>query len=248
MKKIFFFGLLSFLIAAIWQLPLSVAKPYAEKYIKGLTMKNVSGTVWHGAADYFSVNNTNLGHVDWQVKPIKSIGSASITSLFTIKGSQLTANGLASITPAKKIILENTRFDLDASYLNKIQKNATLAGDINGHIKHAEIDQKKLPAITAKINWKDGAVNSPIRLAPGDYLADIKPNKDGLLIQLSSSDAPADLNGQIKLNKDWLYDANITIKAKDKNIAPMLGFLGKKQADGSIIIKQNGDLKPFIAK
>ena len=211
-------------------------------------MKNVSGTVWHGAADYFSVNNTNLGHVDWQVKPLKSILSASLKSLFTIKGSQLTANGLASITPAKKIILEDTRFDLDASYLNKIQKNATLAGDINGNIKHAEIDQKKLPVITAIINWKDGAVNSPIHLAPGDYLADIKPNKDGLLIQLSSSDAPADINGQIKINKTWLYDANITLRAKDKNLAPMLGFLGKKQTDGSILIKQNGDLKPFFRK
>lgn len=248
MKKIIFFGLLAFIIAAIWQLPLSVAKPYAEKYIKGLKIENASGTIWKGAADNLRIKNTNLGHVDWQVAPLKSLTSASLKSHFTISGSRLTAKGLAGVTPNKKLILDNTQFDLDASYLNKLQKNATLSGDIKGNIKHAEIEQKKLPIITARINWKDGAVSSPIKLAPGDYLADVKPNKDGLLIKLNSSEAPAELNGQVKLNKAWQYDADINLKSKDKNVAPVLGFLGKKQTDGSVVIKQKGDLKPFIGK
>lgn len=248
MKKILFLGLLAFLIAALWQLPLSYAKPYAEKYVRGLKLKGVSGTVWNGEAKQLIANNTNFEKVIWNVKPLESLTSLSLKFDFDIQGRDLTAKGLAGITPDKTLVLKNTQFDLNASYINKQQRLAKLSGDIKGTIKHAKLNQVDLPMIDGVIDWKEAAVSSPIKLAQGDYHAVITPDSGNLNIQLSSSDAPVELGGKITVNKQWIYNTDLTIKAMDPNLAPMMGLLGNKQANGIVNVKKQGDLKPFIGK
>ena len=249
MKKVIFLGLVSFLIAAIWQLPLSFAKPYAEKMIKGLKMEEVSGTIWNGEAQRFTLPNNYLGQVKWKVAPLKSLTSFSLTSSFNINNEDdFSATGLASLKPNKVLILKDTKFALDAQYINRLQKNAILKGEIKGNLKHAVLDQQNVPEIDGIIDWKEGAISSPIKLSPGDYHAVITPESEGLKILLNSSDAPVELSGEIKLNKEWLFATNLTIKPIDSKIAPMLGLLGKRQANGIIQVKQKGDLKPFIGR
>lgn len=248
MKKIIFFGLISFFVAAIWQLPLSFAKPYIEKVAKQIKMDGVSGTIWNGKAKQLTINKINIENVQWQIKPFQSLISLSLNTTFNINDPNLTANGIASISPTQKLTLDNVKFTLDANYLNKLQQNAKLVGDIIGSIKYAVIDQENLPDINGIVNWNDAAIISPIKLPQGDYHALITSSNDGLNIKLTSTDAPAELNGDIKLNKQWLYDTDIDIKAKEQGLTSMLGLVGEKQADGSVKIKQKGDLKPFLGK
>jgi len=248
MKKILFLGLLTFLVAAIWQLPLSYAKPYAEKYVRGLKLKGTNGTIWNGEAEQLITNNTNLGNVKWSVKPLNSLSSLSLKFDFDINGQDLTAKGLAGVTLNKTLIINNTQFELNANYLNTRQRIAKLAGEITGNIKHAEFNQKDLPLIDGVIDWKQAAVNSPIKLAQGDYHAIIKPKSGNLDIQLSSSDAPVELAGKITLNKEWIYKTDLNIKAIDPNLEPMMGLLGNKQTNGSVKLIKQGDLKPLIGK
>ena len=165
MKKIIFLGLLAFLVAALWQLPLSYAKPYAEKYVRGLKLEGTSGTIWKGEAKQLIANNTNFEKVKWNVKPLESLTSLSLKFDFDIQGRDLTAKGLAGIKPNKTLVIDNTLFDLNASYINKQQRFAKLSGDIKGNIKHAEINQQDLPMIDGIIDWKEAAVSSPIKLA-----------------------------------------------------------------------------------
>ncbi len=248
MKKIIFFGLISFLLAAIWQLPLSIAKPYIEKIAKNIKLTDVSGTIWNAQAKQLSINNTRIDNVSWKIRPLQSLASLSLNTSFNINDKNLTAKGYAKITPKQTLILDDTRFSLDASYLNTLQKNAKLSGDIIGQIKHAVLEKQELPMIKGVVNWNSAAITSPIRLPQGDYHALITPDDNGLNIKLSSSDAPAELNGNIKIDKKWLYDADLSVKARDKGFASMLGFIGRKAADGSVKIKQKGDLKPFLRK
>ena len=100
--------------------------------------------------------------------------------------------------------------------------------------------------IDALVNWQGGAMQLPIKLEPGDYHAVIKPESDNLNIKLTSSEAPLELNGKIVLNKEWQYNANIVAKAKKPGLRAMLNLVGKAQSDGSALINQKGDLKPFI--
>ena len=248
MKKIIFIGLLSFLAAALWQLPLSFANPYIAKYVNGVKLQDVSGTVWNGEAKHLIANNIDFEKVKWTVKPLQSLTSLSLKFDFDIKGQDLNANGLAGITPSRTLILDKTQFELNASYLNKRQRFAKLSGDIKGNIKHAELHQKDLPIVNGIIDWKEAALNSPIKLTQGDYHAIITPESGDMNIKISSSDAPVELSGEIKLNKEWIYNTDLKLKSDDPSINSMIGLLGKKHSDGSINIKQKGDLKPFIGK
>ncbi len=248
MKKIIYLGLFAFLAAVLWQLPLSFAKPYAEKYVRGLQLNEVSGTIWNGESKHLIANNTDFENVKWNIKPLQSLTSLSLKFDFDIDGRELSANGLAGITPSKTLIIDNTQFELNASYINKQQRLAKLSGDIKGTIKHAEMNQQDLPMIDGIIDWKEAAVSSPIKLTQGDYHAIITPDSGNLNIQLSSSDAPVELGGKITVNKEWIYNTDLNIKAIDPNITPMMGLLGKQQENGTVNIKKQGDLKPFIGK
>jgi len=248
MKKIILLGLVSFLLAGLWLLPLSFAKPYAEKYVKGLHLKGVTGTVWRGGAQSLTIAGLDFDEVNWRVLPLKSLTSLSLKLSFDIDSRDFQATGFAGLTPSKKVIIDDMNFDLDAKYINTIQKYAKTSGDIIGNIKHGEFDETNLPIVNAVIDWKAAAVSSPIKLAQGDYQAIITPESDGIHINLASSDAPMELDGSIKLNKEWLYDVNVNVKSSDPSLAPMIGILGKKQPNGTTKLTRKGDLKPLIGK
>ena len=246
MKKIIFFGLLAFLLAALWQLPLSVAQPYLEKSVNGLTFGATSGTVWNGKATELRVNNNPLGEVSWKVQPLQSLISFKLKTHFKITGDELNANGFAGLGINKKLSLDNTKFDISSDYINRMQTNAKLAGNITGDITHAVLSEKEVPQVKGIIDWNDGALSSPINLKPGNYKAIISPSSGDLDIKLSSNEAPVELGGDIKLIKDWTYRTNIVAKSSEPGIAAMLNLAGQKQSNGSVLIKNEGDLSPFI--
>ncbi len=249
MKKIIFLGLLSFLIAAIWLLPLTFIKPYAEKTIKGLKLEGVSGTLWNGSAQRLVNNNLDLGSVSWSIKPLQSLISLSLKSDFSINGKQLTANGSAALKPSKTFILDQTTFDMDASLLNRLQKQARLSGELKGKIKHAEFAKSRavLPLIDGVLDWKQAIVDAMLlKLPAGDYHFVITPDDNGLLIKPSASEAPLQLSGAIHISKDWIYQPDLKVKSNDNNISGLLKLTGKPQADGSVSINKSLDLKPFL--
>ena len=248
MKKIILFGILSFTLAALWLLPLSIVKPYTEKMARGFILEDVHGTIWNGGAQHFILNDINLGYVNWQVKPLQSLTSLSLKTNFSIEGDELSVNGLAGLSVNKKLTLTDTQFELQASYINKLQKNAQLAGDFKGKIKSAELHQQEFPQIDGVLNWKNGAVISPIKLAAGDYSALIKPVAGDLDIKLSSNEAPIELNGDLKLKKDWTFTTDLKAKTNNPGLIAMLKLAGNQQPDGTILINQSGNLKPYIGQ
>ncbi len=249
MKKILFIGLLSFLLAAIWQLPLSYAKPHIEKLAQGkVSLGETSGSLWRGTAKDVTVNNIPLGKLDWQIQPLKSLLALSLKSDFQLSGDEIKAQGNIAISANKKITLNNTDFEVDAIFINSLQNKAKLSGEIQGKLKYAEIHNKNLPIIDGMIDWKEGSLKAPIKLPAGNYNAVITPESGDLKIKLTSSDAPAELNGDITLKKNWKYNSNLIVKASDKGLNSMLKFTGKQQADGSFSFKNTGDLSPFIGQ
>lgn len=246
MKKLIFLGLISFLIAAIWFIPLPFVVHHIAKATNDVIAKEPSGTIWNGKVNHLTVKNNYLGKASWRVDPLASLKSLSLKTKFTLKGDDINAFGVAGIAINKNLIIDNTQFDVSTRYINTLQNNAQLSGDFNGFIKHALIIKNTVPEIDAIVNWQDGALNSPIKLAKGDYRAVIKPENEGLNIKLSSKEAPIELNGDIKLQKDWIFTTNLISKSSNPGLMVMMKFAGKPQNDGTILINQKGDLKPFI--
>jgi len=246
MKKLIFFGLVSFLLAAIWFTPLSFVLPHLAKVTSDVSMQEPSGTIWAGEVNHLNIKNNYLGKVSWKIDPIASIKSLSLKTKFTINSDDINAFGVAGVNLSKDLVINNTQFDVNARYINTLQNNAKLSGTFNGFVNHALLKQAKVPLIDAIVNWENGALASPIKLTEGDYRAVIKPVDKDLDIKLSSKEAPIELNGDIKLQKDWGFKTNLVTKSNNAGLMAMMKFAGKPQTDGTILIQQTGDLKPFI--
>ncbi len=246
MKKLIFFGLVSFVLAAIWFTPLAFVAPHLTKVTNDVILKEPSGTLWDGEVKHLTVKNNYLGKASWRVDPLQSLKSLSLKTKFALKSDDINAFGVAGIAINKDLIIDNTQFDVSARYLNTLQSNAQLSGTFNGFVKNALIKKGEVPEIDAIVNWQNGALNAPIKLAEGDYRAVIKPDAENLNIKLSSKEAPIELNGDIKLQKDWIFTTNLITKSSNAGLMAMMKFAGIPQTDGTILIKQKGDLKPFI--
>ncbi len=246
MKKLIFIGLISFILGAIWLTPLAFIAPHLSRVTHDVVFQEPQGTIWNGQVNDLSIQKHYLGQASWRINPLKSLKSLSLKSNFSIKSDDINANGLAGITINKDLIVDDTRFDINAEYLNSLQSNAKLSGSFNGFINNALLEQNKVPIIDGIVNWQNGSLDAPIKLEKGDYRAVIKPVDKNLDIKLSSVEAPIELNGNIKLQNDWVFDTNLTTKSNNPGLMAMMKFAGKPQTDGTILIQQKGDLKPFI--
>lgn len=246
MKKLIFFGLISFILATIWLTPLAFVAPFLTKFTSDVVFQEPKGTIWNGEVNNLSVQNHYLGKASWRVDPIKSLKSLSFKTNFTLKSDDINANGLAGITYNKNLVINNTQFDINAEYLNTLQTNAKLSGSFNGYLNNALLKQNEIPMIDGIVNWQNGSLDAPIKLDKGDYRAIIKPIDEDLDIKLSSKEAPIELNGDIKLQKDWMFNTNLITKSSNPGLMAMMKFAGKPQSDGTILIQQKGDLKPFV--
>lgn len=247
MKKLIFFGLLAFLCGALYFAPLAFVAPYLSKFTKDITFQDPQGTIWNGQVEDLRVQQHYLGQASWKVAPLKSLQSLSLKSQFALKSDDIKANGLAGINLDQQLILNNTQFDINAAYINTLQNRAKLSGTFNGFVKKATLKQRQVPLVDGIINWQNGSLDTPIKLAKGDYRAVIKPvnNKD-LSVALSSKEAPIELSGDVKLQHDWIVNSNIKTKSSNAGLMAMMKFSGKPQADGSVLIQEKTDLKPFL--
>lgn len=246
MKKLIFLGFLSFVMASILFIPLAFLTPHLSKITTDVTFEEPEGTIWNGKVNNLTIKNNFLGKATWRVNALKSLKSLSLKSDFTLKSNDINASGFAGLNLNKELLIENTQFDINAEYLNTLQSNAKLSGSINGFIENALIIQNVVPSIKGIINWQDGSLDAPIKLDKGDYRAELKPEGQNLDIKLSSKEAPIELNGDIKLQNDWVFNTNLVTKSNNLGLMTMMKFAGKAQTDGTILIKQTGDLKPFI--
>ena len=66
MKKFIVIGILVFLVSMLVYLPASIASKLLPENI---VANQFHGNLWNGSASSLSINNTNLGSVNWEVKP-----------------------------------------------------------------------------------------------------------------------------------------------------------------------------------
>ena len=141
MKKLIFLGFISFVLATVWFTPLAFVTPHLSKVSSNITLQEPEGTIWNGQVNHLTINNNYLGKATWRVAPLESLKSLSLKTRFSLKSDDINANGLAGVNVNKVVLIENTQFDLNAEYLNNLQKKAKLSGSFNGFINNAALKQ-----------------------------------------------------------------------------------------------------------
>ena len=248
LRNLILLGISSFSITAIWQTPASFVYQHVPQ--DKVQLHGLSGTIWSGEADEMISKKLSLNNISWSVNVLESLMSLSLQTDIKIQDSELSLDGLFGISPTQTISLKNTNFKTTGVFISKLQKMAKLSGDISGNVRYLQLAKGKLPELDANYQWKQGTLAAPIRIQPaGDYAIRVSPNDNGLTAKISSKNAPLALSGTAKINKEWKYNTDITIKPANASAKGTMNILrmavGKLEADGSAVIKQQGQLKPL---
>ncbi|HIO92331.1 MAG TPA: type II secretion system protein N [Leucothrix mucor] len=246
--KLILLGTVSFAATAIWKTPANFVYQYVPH--ENMQLQGLSGTIWKGEADELITKNISVNNVAWSVDLLQSLLNLSLKTNVTVQDSEISANGLVGINLAQTITLDNAQFEATGSFISKLQKMAKLSGDIKGNITHLKLVKGELPELEASYQWKQGMLLAPMRIQPaGDYAVSISPDDNGLSAKISSKDAPLMLSGTAKIDDKWQYVTDIKIKPANASAKGTMNILrtvlGKLEADGSALIKQKGQLKPF---
>lgn len=248
LRHLILLGITSFSVTALWNLPATVAYHYIPH--NNLQISGLKGTVWRGEAEEITIQQVTLNTISWSIDLLKSLSSFALKSNVEIQDPDLTFKGLAGINISQTLSLEDAFIETKGTFISKFQKLAKLSGNIKSDIKHLEVAKETLPIVDATLHWKQGKLLSPLLIQPaGDYSITVIPTDKGLTAKISSANAPLALSGNAKINHEWNYTTNITIKAAAASGKGTMNIIkiatGKLEKDGSAIIKQEGKLKPF---
>jgi len=246
-KKLIFLGLISFIIALLWQAPATLLATTLEQNNPGLSINGVAGRFWNGSAEQVTYQQTPLGKATWTITPLGLL-TASVKGHLTLHSTDFNLTGDFVAGMKGSLLLTDALFDVSGAWVNRLQNYTRLGGTFRGVITELEStpsNPAEPPLINGTLNWEQGAIKSPINLPEGNYQLVITPDSKGKLTgKLASNKAPLDLKGTLTLDKTWQYTTDVKVKTtpKGKALKGMLSMAGKKSPDGSIHLKKTGSL------
>lgn len=241
MKKFIIIGIVVFLLAMIVTIPASVAAKLLPSH---LVANQFQGSLWNGSASSFSVNQLNLGSVEWKVKP-------SCFLLFQlcadINQSHHDLNSSFLLKLSSSIKIENLNASGDANILNTAVENygITLAGDFQADLPQLSMIENRINTIEGELNFSSLSVNGVLRVVLGELTSNFEPQEKHTLIRVSNQKGHVDLAGVIQLFHDMSYELDLNIRQNQYSTDAVINgmqYIGDGRSDGSRRIQQSGQL------
>lgn len=244
MKKVLL-SLLLFTVAFAVFLIATVPAKYALSFLPANTpvqLSGVSGTIWNGQAASLRQQQTDLGKLEWSLKPLSLI-TMKLAVDFRLSKQGLLAEGEATVHKDQTIELSSTELkgDVGALPLPEDKMLATPAGRFNADIEHALLKGQTIIEANADILWKPARITAPSEYDLGEISLDIEGKDSNISGKLGSKKSPVNLSGTVLLDKNGFLNSNIKLSPHAQTpaeIRDMLPLAGKPARDGSITIKQ----------
>lgn len=250
-KTLIITGLLAFGGTLIATLPASfVVEPLNKQ--PNITLSGAEGSLWTGNITQATVNNISWGEVHWKLQPLSLLTGKLAVKLDT-KHPEADIKGIAKINLSKELTLQDVLFNISGSRINQLQPYAKFAGTAKGRIDNlylADFELNQAPLIDGVLNLEHASMSMPMNIHEGNYKLMIENNGEENVGKISTHQAPVEITGNLTLKKDWNYKTDLAIKTTPtgSNLNVFLNMAGKKTADGKLLIKQQGDLKPLLKR
>ena len=244
-------GLSSFLLTSVTQLPahlLTKVMP-ADSPVQ---LNGLSGTLWQGTATQVQFQQWTLQNVRWQFKPAALFKGQLALQIQAIPSEGGKLDGDCGINFARQLHCQPLNIeDIPASALTPYLQQymvPDLKGTLQASLNELRWNGKQALA-NGHLEWQDAGLQ--IEPQPfGNYTAILSVGQDNAQqFQISAApDASYLLDGTVTVQASGQYTTNLTLKpaASANPMASTLltGMLGGAQADGSFLIKKQGNVTP----
>lgn len=245
-RKIFF--VCFFLLLLIARAPASLLNQLVAGYYPALQLSAAEGSVWRGkvANAGLAVNGSYLpvGELQWQFHPWSFLVFQPAMSIESDWPGQQVSMRLAIGFSGLSISELRAEFPLSI-----IEPWAPLLVKGRAFVAIDELQLSSDSLLHAEglihlreLLWLGGDVHMPL----GNYQTDVTTDKKIITLNLQDNQANLGLTGDVKVKPGGDYEINLRAQARE-NLNPAviktLSFMGKKQADGDIVIKRSGSWK-----
>lgn len=240
--------LLAFLFGLLVEMPVTqlfrVINQPAQVQLQGL-----QGTVFIGKIDRLQVQSYPLSQIQYSLSPTCFFKLALCYQVLSDEeGLDLK---LQYSLLGRGISLKDSNIELPASFFDTIPNLPVKpAGQFAINIENLQLDSDlRLEDFLGHVVWSNAGVQGEDQVI-GDYRADIKPSDDGIDVALSDQDSLLGLKGNIKLNWQGGYDADLELLKRNglnPSIINIMDMLAKKSGLNQYRIKQKGRLSVNIS-
>jgi len=252
MKKRYYIitAVLSYLFFTLGNIPAAKVISLAEQSA-GIPVKfyGVYGSLWDGGASaVIAPKQSPVNNLQWSVSPFTLLlARISADVEGEIKEQKVTGN--ISISATGNISASDIRARIDAPIAQQLinMPIGELGGSFNIDIASIEATDTGLPVVEGNIKWKNAQFTLLDTVNLGHVSLVITPGENSQLkAKISNKKGALSLDGNATVNANKTYSLQMSITPEDsakENIRQSLTMVGKRQSDGSYLVKRKGHLK-----
>lgn len=252
MKRILTYGgvILSFyLLFLVATIPAAQVYKLVREKIPQVTLYDVSGTIWSGQADAAVINGKPYREFEWTLQLWRII-FGRLEADVTFDNNDSWADGKVGVGLGGDIVVTDLSGQLPAQDVKAFVPK--LPAQLDGVFRLAldkvvySPEDQMVSYAEGHVDWQDAAVTVVQKADIGDFQLDLTTTDGGINGVFSDvNDGPLIVQGSATLSLDKQYQLDTKLKVRDtsrRDLVQSLGFLGKKDAQGNVVINQSGSL------
>lgn len=248
-KHYLIIGVIAYLLFVGVNFPASSVYGLVESRAPMVKAQSISGTLWQGNALKIVVQNKHqLSNVSWSVSPWSLLlGQLSIDTEASYLNEKISGNITASILG--NVSASNLKAGFPAE---KIAQFAPIPvgqfdGKISINLDSLSLAENNIPSAEGTITWSKAAITVAEKASLGNISIRIsEDDTNPLTANISNQGGDISISGNAVVTSDSKYTIDLKLQPKStasKNLKSTLGFIAKKQPDGSFQLKNSGNLK-----
>lgn len=213
-----------------------------------VTIKNISGTLWNGKAYAVSINNkVQLTNTQWSFNVWKLL-IGQIAADIKTEYSENSINSEVGVSIFGGYFVNNLTARISAEDIASLADIpiAQLSGMVALNIDYVHWKQGELPMASGQITWNDATVSVADSASLGNVLITLGESENQLLsADIKNQGGDIAITGTADLVPEASYEININLSptaSANDNIKQSLAMFARKQANGSYLFKQSGQL------
>jgi len=240
-------GLVAYLVFLPTMLPAIHLFNWFKLADTGVSLENISGTAWAGHVRTLRYKELELDKVRWQFQPLQLLlGRLE----YRVKASGTDSRGVAQVGRPLfgDLYVREARCAVSATDVNPLLpgKFVQLGGTLQLDLSEATFRGGPVN-VEGELIWNDAAIVEPVSMLLGGLQLQLISSDDsinGTLTDLSAN-GPLDVQGDLSLNLDGVYQIAGTIKPRaslSPEVRRVLPFLGLPDGEGRYNIDFSGTL------